>query len=125
MGGNHGHDHGHSHGLKVPDWRSYKVVDAPELVQLQQALAQKGLKDPWLRYCTFSPCLNEAKKLSLCRNEVWRFQRKEWGTTPQRWKMAAFRGFKWGFLAFLATITIEKGLELVNPPANGHHGSHH
>lgn len=53
MGGDHahhGHDHGHSHGFKIPDWRSYKVDNAPELVQLKTALAQKGLKDPWLRY---------------------------------------------------------------------------
>ena len=44
MGGDHGHHH-----YKVPDWKSYKVEDCPKLVKVQQALAQKGLKDPWLR----------------------------------------------------------------------------
>ncbi|KAK4009627.1 NADH dehydrogenase [ubiquinone] 1 beta subcomplex subunit 3 [Daphnia magna] len=109
MGGGHahGHDHGHHHGIKVPDYRQYKVENAPELVQLRTLLAQKGLSDPWIR------------------NEVWRYDPKEFGTTAQRWRLAAFRGFKWGFAAFIATITIEKGLELVNPPANNHHGTSH
>lgn len=46
MGGDH-----HHHGPKVviPDWRIYKVEDAPELVRVQKMLAAKGLKDPWLR----------------------------------------------------------------------------
>ena len=35
---------------KIPDYRSYKVEDAPELVKLQQKLAKHGLKDPWIRY---------------------------------------------------------------------------
>lgn len=62
----------------------------------------------------------------MSRNEVWRFERKEWGTTAERWRLTAFRGFKWGFLAFLATITIEKGLDLMNPKAkHDHHGSSH
>ena len=34
---------------EIPDWRKYKVEDAPELVNVRNALAQKGLKDPWLR----------------------------------------------------------------------------
>lgn len=34
----------------IPDWRQYKVENAPELVQVQRALASHGLKDPWLRY---------------------------------------------------------------------------
>lgn len=59
------------------------------------------------------------------RNEVWRYDPKEFGTTSQRWRLAAFRGFKWGFAAFLATIAVEKGLELVSPPADHHHGSSH
>ena len=35
--------------LKVPDWRIYKVADAPQLVQVERALASHGLRDPWLR----------------------------------------------------------------------------
>lgn len=53
MGGDHGHgahEHGHDHGHKVPDWRKYKVENAPELVTVRNMLAAKGLKDPWLRY---------------------------------------------------------------------------
>lgn len=52
MGGHHaeGHSHGHHHEFKVPDWKSYKVENAPELMQVKTALAQKGLSDPWLRY---------------------------------------------------------------------------
>lgn len=59
------------------------------------------------------------------RNEVWRYERHRWGTTAERWRLTAFRGFKWGFAAFLATITIEKGLELINPPADHGHGHGH
>nr|CAD7576956.1 unnamed protein product [Timema californicum] len=48
MGGDgHGHDH-HKPTYKVPDWRIYKLESAPELVQVKNLLAQKGLKDPWL-----------------------------------------------------------------------------
>ena len=35
--------------FKAPDWRIYKVENAPELVKAQNILAAKGLKDPWLR----------------------------------------------------------------------------
>ena len=45
-----GGDHGHHHKLEVPDYRIYKVEDCPKLLKVQRALAQKGLKDPWLRF---------------------------------------------------------------------------
>lgn len=45
MGGDHGHPK-----LEVPDYRIYKVEDCPKLLKVQRALAQKGLKDPWLRF---------------------------------------------------------------------------
>ena len=49
MGGDHGHGH---HGvMRVPDWKIYKLEDAPELLRVKEALAKKGLSDPWLRYC--------------------------------------------------------------------------
>merc|ERR1712071_25147 len=49
------------HGvMKVPDWKIYKVENIPELMKVQEALAKKGLSDPWLR------------------NEVWRYQQSEW-----------------------------------------------
>jgi hypothetical protein len=74
--GDHGHGHGHDHhhhaprinksvisyeipdaahhveDFKSPDWRIYKVENAPPLVSVQRRLASLGLKDPWLR-CTF------------------------------------------------------------------------
>jgi NADH dehydrogenase (ubiquinone) 1 beta subcomplex subunit 3 len=46
MGGDH---HGHAK-IKIPDYKVYKVEAVPELMAVQRALANKGLKDPWLRY---------------------------------------------------------------------------
>ncbi len=36
--------------FKVPDWKIYKVQNAPELMQVQTRLANLGLKDNWLRF---------------------------------------------------------------------------
>ncbi|XP_068084450.1 NADH dehydrogenase [ubiquinone] 1 beta subcomplex subunit 3 [Anabrus simplex] len=102
MGGDHGHGHPK---YTVPDWRIYQVENCPELVQVQQALAAKGLKDPWLR------------------NEVWRFNPKEFGTHGQRFRMFFFRGFKFGFGAFLLTIAAEKLFEKASPES--HNNDHH
>ena len=44
-----GGDHHHHDILKVPDWKMYKVENSPELMRVQEALARKGLSDPWLR----------------------------------------------------------------------------
>jgi NADH dehydrogenase (ubiquinone) 1 beta subcomplex subunit 3 len=46
MGGD-GHHHGPEY--KIPDYKIYKVENIPELVRIKDALAAKGLKDPWLR----------------------------------------------------------------------------
>lgn len=40
---------GHHQEFKVPDWKIYKVEDAPELLKVRRALERQGLKDPWLR----------------------------------------------------------------------------
>lgn len=49
MGG-HGHDHGHHHEpYKVPKPEIYKVGNIPELIMVQEELAKRGLKDPWIR----------------------------------------------------------------------------
>jgi len=45
-----GGEYGHHHKLEVPDYRIYKVEDCSKLLKVQRALAQKGLKDPWLRF---------------------------------------------------------------------------
>ena len=41
----------HVEDFKVPDWKIYKVENAPELVKIENRLAALGLKDNWLRYC--------------------------------------------------------------------------
>lgn len=53
-----GGDHGHHHKYEVPDYRIYKVEDCPKLVNVQRALAQKGLTDPWLRFVHYHLHLN-------------------------------------------------------------------
>jgi len=35
--------------FKAPDWRQYRVEDIKELKKVQDDLAKKGLKNPWLR----------------------------------------------------------------------------
>ncbi|XP_066952032.1 NADH dehydrogenase [ubiquinone] 1 beta subcomplex subunit 3 [Macrobrachium rosenbergii] len=92
---------------KVPDWRIYKVENAPELVNVQRALASHGLKDPWLR------------------NEVWRFDRTQFGTHGQRIRLVLFRGLRWGLPLALATVAVERAL---GGGAHGHghgHEEHH
>lgn len=102
-----GGDHGHHHKYEVPDYKIYKVEDCPKLLKVQQALAKKGLKDPWLR------------------NEAWRFQ-PAFKTEGYRARLAFVRGIQWGFLAFLATIAVEKAWEKMFESGNGHgHGSGH
>jgi hypothetical protein len=60
-----GGDHGHHHKYEVPDYRIYKVEDCPQLVKVQRALAQKGLKDPWLRYVhIFIKCTSILRDIS-------------------------------------------------------------
>lgn len=45
MGGGHeGHEK-----FVCPDWKEYKVEGIKELESVQKRLAEKGLKDPWLR----------------------------------------------------------------------------
>lgn len=53
MGG-HGHEHGHDHHhvpyvVPKPEYYANKVDKVPELVMVQEELAKRGLKDPWLR----------------------------------------------------------------------------
>ncbi len=48
MGG-HGHHGEHHAPYKVPKPDIYKVADSKELLEVEEALARRGLKDPWLR----------------------------------------------------------------------------
>jgi len=43
MGGHHGEPY------TVPHASAYKVENVPQLVEVKEALARQGLKDPWLR----------------------------------------------------------------------------
>uniref|UniRef100_A0A0A9X636 NADH dehydrogenase [ubiquinone] 1 beta subcomplex subunit 3 n=1 Tax=Lygus hesperus TaxID=30085 RepID=A0A0A9X636_LYGHE len=101
MGGDH-HGHGLGERAKIPDWTIYKVEDCPELVRHRDNLALKGLKDPWIR------------------NEAWRFNRKEFGSAGSR-ALLVFRGLKWGVLATIITVGIEKGLNYGKDDHHGHH----
>uniref|UniRef100_A0A0K8TNQ9 NADH dehydrogenase [ubiquinone] 1 beta subcomplex subunit 3 n=1 Tax=Tabanus bromius TaxID=304241 RepID=A0A0K8TNQ9_TABBR len=100
---------GHGHApYKVPDPSIYKVENAPQLLQVQQALARQGLKDPWLR------------------NEVWRYDPKHFGTHRSRLINFLFRGFPYGFAAFVLTIGAEFALSRGKGHGHGHehHGDH-
>uniref|UniRef100_A0A182PJE9 Protein aurora borealis n=1 Tax=Anopheles epiroticus TaxID=199890 RepID=A0A182PJE9_9DIPT len=109
-----GHGHGHGPPYKVPDASIYKVADAPELVEVERALARRGLKDPWLR------------------NEVWRYNVKQFSTHRSRLITFLFKGFPLGFAAFVATIGVEYALGVDYHAHGGHdhgdekgHGSGH
>ncbi|PIK53836.1 putative NADH dehydrogenase [Apostichopus japonicus] len=71
----------------IPDWKTWKVEDVPELMSLKQRLAAKGLKDPWIR------------------NEVWRFQP---GMGKMPWYKLVFKGFGLGAGAFIIAVGLEK-----------------
>jgi len=91
---------------EVPDWRKYKVEDAPELVHVRNALARKGLSDPWLR------------------NEVWKYDPKIFTTQSQRMRRFFFRGFGWALGAMAVTIAADK-LGLLGSDDHHHDSKHH
>lgn len=37
------------YGVRIPDWKKYKVETSAEFVEVQRKLAAHGLKDPWVR----------------------------------------------------------------------------
>lgn len=105
-----GHDHHHD-PYKIPDYRSFKVEDVPLLVATRRALAARGLSDPWLR------------------NEVWRYNTKEFGTKSSRIYYSFFRGFKVGLAAFVVTMIATSTYDAMYPSEHGHghsddHGHH-
>ncbi|XP_019637474.1 PREDICTED: NADH dehydrogenase [ubiquinone] 1 beta subcomplex subunit 3-like [Branchiostoma belcheri] len=91
-----GDGHGPPKELKIPDWRVYKIEGTP-LEDVQRRLHAKGLHDPWLR------------------NEAWRFTHLPRITFP----MIAFRGFKYGFAAFVVALAVEKAF--FRSDDHGHH----
>lgn len=42
--------HGHEPPYTIPKYTDFKVQGIPQLEELEQALAKKGLKDPWIRF---------------------------------------------------------------------------
>lgn len=100
MGGDH-----HHHEIKVPDYKIYKVENAPKLVEVQEALKRHGLKDPWLR------------------NEVWRYDEKVFGTHGSRFRKMLGRGLALGFVMTLVTIGVEKAFK-IDYTGGRHHAGH-
>lgn len=102
-----GHDH---HELyKIPDYKIYKVEDVPLLMRTKEALEIKGLSDPWLR------------------NEVWRYNAKEFGTEGKRGAIIFTRGFKYGAVACALTLLGTAIYDKIYPSEHGHshgHGEH-
>jgi len=74
-------------GVRIPDWRKYSTKGLPELVDVEERLAARGLKNPWLR------------------NEAWRFNRRLWGTSMDRW-LFMFRYIKYGVAGFVVCEAI-------------------
>jgi len=100
--------HGHSDKppFSVPDYKTYKISDAPDLVQTERVLRSMGLKDPWLR------------------NEVWRYNEKVWGSKQQLTRSFFLRGFSYGFAAFVVTAVGTAVYDKLFPSEHGH-GEHH
>ncbi|XP_008837008.1 NADH dehydrogenase [ubiquinone] 1 beta subcomplex subunit 3 isoform X2 [Nannospalax galili] len=90
-GQEHGHGHGHGHSkLELPDYRQWKIEGTP-LEAVQKKLAARGLRDPW------------------ARNEAWRYM----GGFAENVSFLGviFKGFKWGFAAFVVALGAEYILE--------------
>lgn len=48
---------GHGHGeapYKIPDYKQFQIKGIPQLEELEKALSQRGLKDPWIRSVSFN-----------------------------------------------------------------------
>uniref|UniRef100_UPI00358DF461 NADH dehydrogenase [ubiquinone] 1 beta subcomplex subunit 3 n=1 Tax=Myxine glutinosa TaxID=7769 RepID=UPI00358DF461 len=90
---------GHGAGTKVdmPDWRIWKVEGTP-LQTVQERLAQRGLRDPWLR------------------NEAWRYS-GAFAKPPTVFNVV-FRGFGFGLVACAVAVGVEY---MLFPPKKNHH----
>ncbi|KAM4836367.1 NADH dehydrogenase [ubiquinone] 1 beta subcomplex subunit 3 [Thomomys bottae] len=89
-----GHEHGHGHSkFELPDYRQWKVEGTP-LENVQKKLALQGLRDPW------------------ARNEAWRYM----GGFKHcdSFLGVVFKGFKWGFAAFVIAAGAEYMLDSYN-----------
>ncbi|XP_046973717.1 NADH dehydrogenase [ubiquinone] 1 beta subcomplex subunit 3 [Vanessa cardui] len=94
--------HGHEPPYTIPKHTEFQIKGIPQLEELQEALARKGLKDPWIR------------------NEAWRYH-PGFGTRWQRARKLFFRGLPLGIALTAATVAFDKFTA-----KEGHgHGGHH
>lgn len=96
----------YNENFKAPDWRKYKVDDIPALVNVRNALASQGLKDPWLR------------------NEVWRHNPALGKSALSNMGKMVFRGWKLGAVAAL-TLYFVNNTFFPEEHHDDHHGDHH
>uniref|UniRef100_A0A8D0G8Q6 NADH dehydrogenase [ubiquinone] 1 beta subcomplex subunit 3 n=1 Tax=Sphenodon punctatus TaxID=8508 RepID=A0A8D0G8Q6_SPHPU len=93
----HGNEHGHDK-IELPDPKQWKIENTP-LQPIQERLARRGLKSPWLR------------------NDAWRYVGGF--AKPATFTDVLLRGFKWGFVAFVVALGVEYAL--FPPKKNGGH----
>lgn len=95
----HGHEHHGQEKMHMPDYKIWKIEGTP-LEDVQKRLAKKGLRDPWLR------------------NEAWRYMGEF--SKPVTINQVVFKGFRWGFAAFVVALGVEYAFF---PPKknDGHH----
>lgn len=95
--------------ITIPDYKIYKVdKHTPELQELERKLAEKGLKDPWIR------------------NEVWRYDMRERLTNFRGGTLLSItRGFIPGVIlgGVCALIWWQYDEHVLKP--KHHHGDHH
>ncbi|CAO2638855.1 NADH dehydrogenase [ubiquinone] 1 beta subcomplex subunit 3 [Lemmus lemmus] len=98
MAAGHGHEHGHDK-LVLPDHTQWKIEGTP-LETVQKNLAARGLRDPW------------------ARNEAWRYM----GGFAENisFMSVLFKGFKWGFAAFVVAVGAEYFLASPNSDKKHH-----
>ncbi|GBP98392.1 NADH dehydrogenase 1 beta subcomplex subunit 3 [Eumeta japonica] len=108
QGDHHVHGHGdHGPPYVIPDYKIFKIDGIPQLEQLRDALAQKGLHDPWIR------------------NEAWRYH-PGFGTRWQRSKSFFFRGLFIGIALTALHVTYDKMVGGGHDHGHGHeHGDDH
>ncbi|XP_069790482.1 NADH dehydrogenase [ubiquinone] 1 beta subcomplex subunit 3 [Narcine bancroftii] len=87
------------HEPELPDYRTWSTKGTP-LEDVQKRLARRGLSDPW------------------ARNEAWRFSGGF--AKPITFSDVFFRGFKWGFAAFVVALGVEYALTFPKKDG-GHH----
>ncbi|XP_050355986.1 NADH dehydrogenase [ubiquinone] 1 beta subcomplex subunit 3 [Nymphalis io] len=93
--------HGHEPPYTIPKYTEFQIKGIPQLQELEEALARKGLKDPWIR------------------NEAWRYH-PGFGTRWQRARKLFFRGLPLGIALTAATVAYDK-LTAKEGHGHGHH----